>query len=73
MRCPRPNCRNLELRTQRSVHPHTESEYPKRFAGTNGVLRRRICTKCGDRITTLELVQEELEAIVRRGYIARTA
>lgn len=72
MRCPRPSCRCRELRAQRTVHPDTENEWPKRYAGINGTLRRRICTNCGDRVVTLELPEGELEKIVQRGYIPTT-
>jgi transcriptional regulator NrdR family protein len=72
MQCPRPSCGEREVHAQRSVHPWTEMEWPKRFAGINGTLRRRVCQRCGWRFVTLELPEDELNAIVQRGYIPRT-
>ena len=72
MVCPSIKCRSRNIRTQRSVHPWTENEWPKRFAGINGILRRRYCGDCGLRIVTLELPDNELEKLVARGYIPST-
>lgn len=73
MVCPKLNCRSKNMRAQRSVHPHTENEYPKRFAGTNGIVRARICLNCGNRVRTIELIVDEFDAIVQRGYVERAA
>lgn len=69
MHCTKFSCRSTELRVQRTVHPTTENEWPKRFAGLNGALRRRICQNCGLSIATIELTEDELNKIVQRGYI----
>jgi transcriptional regulator NrdR family protein len=78
MKCPNPVCKSrlqslpAKLGVQRTNHPDTEAEWPKRFAGINGVLRRRVCEYCKHRVATIELTERELEIIVQRGYITRT-
>jgi hypothetical protein len=68
--CPNGCPPGTELRVQRTNTPQTENEWPKRFAGVNGIMRRRICQNCKDRIVTLEITERDLERMIQRGTIA---
>lgn len=69
MICPNPRCKSTKVRTQRTVHPHTEGEYPSRFLGINGIKRVRYCGDCDRHWNTLELPEGELDAAIARGSL----